>query len=389
MVSRNEPTRAGDAGIAGSMARVLSDVAQARAGQDEKDGIQAWPDGTDDSPLREQEAQDATKQRQRAIEQHRLTWRHLMAEAVAKAFAHADPEALRAALVQVAALAVNWAQAIDRRGGFVPRSMRYGGGERVKLIRDRIPHQWVAQAGPEPVFRQANEAEFGRLLRAKLYEEVGEYLAEADPGELADILEVVYALADAHQLNPTDLEELRSTKRTARGGYHDRMVLQRNDPHLAELPPPPVIRQTVRALLLTADDRLVLFRRTVPNREVYWVTPGGAIEPGDPDPQVALRRELHEELGATVGQLRQVLTVSDFGPQGRRLHTFYLCRVQTMDPHRRTGEEFSDASMGSYDVELVPCDPIALGGLYVRPTELAEYLGQHAAQLPDLMVTGF
>jgi ADP-ribose pyrophosphatase YjhB (NUDIX family)/predicted house-cleaning noncanonical NTP pyrophosphatase (MazG superfamily) len=384
MVSRNEPARAGDAGVAGSMARVLSDLAHARAVQDEATGVQARPDGTGDRPARQPSAQAAATAGRPAADEHRLTWRDLMAEAVGRAFSQTDPEQLRSALVAVGSLAVNWIQAIDRREGFVPQSMRYGGGERVKLVRDRVPHDWDAADGPAPAFRAVDEAEFRRLLRAKLHEEVGRYLAEADPRALADILEVVYALAGGHQVGADDLEKMRQAQLSAHGGYSERMVWPRSDPHLAELPPPPVIRQTVRALLLTAEDNLVLFRRTVPNREVYWITPGGAVEPGDPDPQLALRRELREELGATVGPLLQVLTVSDVGPQGRRRHTFYLCRLQTMDPSRRTGEEFADPSMGRYDVEQVPCDPVALGALYLRPIELAEYLARHAAQLPDL-----
>jgi hypothetical protein len=44
-----------------------------------------------------------------------LDWLHILREEVAEAFAESDPAKLRAELVQVAAVAVNWVEAIDRR----------------------------------------------------------------------------------------------------------------------------------------------------------------------------------------------------------------------------------------------------------------------------------
>ena len=43
--------------------------------------------------------------------------------------------------------------------------------------------------------------------------------------ELADILEVVYALARTQKLRPSDLERLRQRKRHQRGGFEDRIFL--------------------------------------------------------------------------------------------------------------------------------------------------------------------
>lgn len=44
------------------------------------------------------------------------TWRHILQEEVAEAFAELDPAPLREELIQVAAVAVAWIEAIDRRG---------------------------------------------------------------------------------------------------------------------------------------------------------------------------------------------------------------------------------------------------------------------------------
>lgn len=50
-----------------------------------------------------------------AAEHGGLTWRHILAEEMFEALAESDPAKLRAELVQVAAVAVQWVEAIDRR----------------------------------------------------------------------------------------------------------------------------------------------------------------------------------------------------------------------------------------------------------------------------------
>lgn len=64
------------------------------------------------------------------------------------------------------------------------------------------------------------------LLRAKLYEEAGEYASSGDPAELSDVLEVVYALAALHGLTPEELEKQRSEKAAEQGGFTKGAVLR-------------------------------------------------------------------------------------------------------------------------------------------------------------------
>jgi 8-oxo-dGTP pyrophosphatase MutT (NUDIX family) len=57
----------------------------------------------------------------------------------------------------------------------------------------------------------------------------------------------------------------------------------------------PVQRPAVRALLVDERRRTLLFRWETAGH-VWWITPGGGIDPGEDD-ETALRRELHEEVG--------------------------------------------------------------------------------------------
>ncbi len=55
-------------------------------------------------------------------------------------------------------------------------------------------------------------------------------------------------------------------------------------------------RPAARILLVDAHGRVLLFRFVVPGRAPFWVTPGGALDPGESYAEAA-RRELLEEVG--------------------------------------------------------------------------------------------
>lgn len=99
-----------------------------------------------------------------------------------------------------------------------------------KLIRDKIP-QIIRAQGLEPVTYVAGPDEYATRLRDKLTEEVSEFLAsDSDPEELADVLEVVYALAALSGTNQQDLEKLRAAKAEERGGFANRIIWSGNQP---------------------------------------------------------------------------------------------------------------------------------------------------------------
>jgi predicted house-cleaning noncanonical NTP pyrophosphatase (MazG superfamily) len=99
-----------------------------------------------------------------------------------------------------------------------------------KLVRDKIP-QIIRSKGQEPVIKTADTEEYCIRLRDKLREEVEEYLAsDNDREELADILEVLYALARQAGTDKQQLEKLRAAKAEKRGGFADRIIWFCNQP---------------------------------------------------------------------------------------------------------------------------------------------------------------
>jgi predicted house-cleaning noncanonical NTP pyrophosphatase (MazG superfamily) len=206
----------------GALSRVLADITDEREAQDRLWGAQEFPDGS--GPEYAGQADAAKAECAAAAKRGGLTWRHILAEEFFEALAESDPGRLRGELVQTAAVVVQWVQSLDRRHGGLTHRTNEGTGRTEKLVRDRIP-DIIRASGRTPRTRVADPAEYTGLLRAKLSEEVAEYMASGDPSELADILEVVHALAALDGLTPADLERLRAEKATERGGFAGRHVL--------------------------------------------------------------------------------------------------------------------------------------------------------------------
>ena len=97
-----------------------------------------------------------------------------------------------------------------------------------KLVRDRIP-EIIGSRGDRAVTRVLNEAGYRDALLAKLVEEAHEASgagAEELPAELADVLEVLQALAKTLGMSWEQLRALAADKRTRRGGFEGRIFLE-------------------------------------------------------------------------------------------------------------------------------------------------------------------
>ena len=97
-----------------------------------------------------------------------------------------------------------------------------------KLVRDGIP-RIIEAGGGQPVTRVLDQAGYLVALRAKLLEEAEEARSAPDRqlrSELADVLEVLRALAAAHDMSWEDVVAEAARKRDERGGFDERIFLE-------------------------------------------------------------------------------------------------------------------------------------------------------------------
>ena len=101
------------------------------------------------------------------------------------------------------------------------------------------------------------------------------------------------------------------------------------------------LRPAVRGLVID-DDNDILMARLVYPHGVWWVLPGGGIEPGE-DQRAALVRELEEEIGlvgapigAALWRRSHVFNIDSVAPDGRRYEgqqeTVFVVRVARFMP---------------------------------------------------------
>lgn len=97
-----------------------------------------------------------------------------------------------------------------------------------KLVRDKIP-QIIMSDGKIPIIRTLSDEEFLTELDKKLDEEVAEYQADKSLEEMADILEVLFAICEARGYSIDELMKVRDEKRENRGGFKEKIFWAGNE----------------------------------------------------------------------------------------------------------------------------------------------------------------
>ena len=97
-----------------------------------------------------------------------------------------------------------------------------------KLVRDKIP-DIIRRNGGDPKTHVASQDEYRQKLFEKLKEEVEEFLKDQNETELADILEIVYALGKVIGVTPEELQTFRQKRVDERGAFRDGIILEEVD----------------------------------------------------------------------------------------------------------------------------------------------------------------
>ena len=97
-----------------------------------------------------------------------------------------------------------------------------------KLVRDKIPAIMHEDGKEANVYTVSGDEHFDRL-KEKLQEEVAEFIEDEALEELADIIEVIYAICKQRGISWDRLEEFRKLKAEKRGSFDKGRILVLED----------------------------------------------------------------------------------------------------------------------------------------------------------------
>lgn len=146
----------------------------------------------------------------------------------------------------------------------------------------------------------------------------------------------------------------------------------------------PITKSSARAILLDGKD-LVLFKRTRTGQTPYWTTIGGGVEPEDPDVEAALHREVFEEIGGTVHSAQLVHLLTERIPGGLKVQYVFAARLASMNPGRRTGDEFDQPERGEYELVRLPFTAEGVGGIDLMPTSLRGFIAANIEAIRSVL----
>ena len=153
----------------------------------------------------------------------------------------------------------------------------------------------------------------------------------------------------------------------------------------------------VAAALIDARGRVLIAQRP-PGKHLagMWEFPGGKVEPGEA-PAEALRRELLEEIGITIGTPRPLLRLKHTYPYGEVLLDAWVVRRYHGEPRSLDGQALCWCSRASLDAAgLLPADRPIIGALrlperlrvrdtpYYHVREFTEFMGGRVDRIDAL-----
>ena len=93
-----------------------------------------------------------------------------------------------------------------------------------KLVRDKIPEN-INSIGRKCNYKILNNHEYLQELDKKLFEEAHEFIEEHSIEELADLMEVVFAIMKNRNISMEDVENARKIKNSQKGSFNERIYL--------------------------------------------------------------------------------------------------------------------------------------------------------------------
>lgn len=97
-----------------------------------------------------------------------------------------------------------------------------------KLVRDNII-DIMKSKGLNPKYKTLNDKQYLNELNKKLVEETNEYLFDGEVEELADVMEVIYAILKFKKIKLSEFNKLRNDKAKKRGKFNKKLFLESDE----------------------------------------------------------------------------------------------------------------------------------------------------------------
>lgn len=94
-----------------------------------------------------------------------------------------------------------------------------------KLVRDKIPENINSTKGRKCNYKILNDKEYLQELDKKIFEEAHEFIEEHSIEELADLMEVIFAIMKARNISIEEVENVRQAKNNKKGAFGDKIYL--------------------------------------------------------------------------------------------------------------------------------------------------------------------
>jgi len=94
-----------------------------------------------------------------------------------------------------------------------------------KLVRDKIPENINSMEGRKCNYKILNNYDYLKELDNKLFEEAHEFAEEHSIEELADLMEVIFAIMKNNNISIEDVENARKIKNSKKGSFNDKIYL--------------------------------------------------------------------------------------------------------------------------------------------------------------------
>ena len=94
-----------------------------------------------------------------------------------------------------------------------------------KLVRDKIPENINSIEGRKANYKVLNDDEYLQELDKKLFEEAHEFIEEHSIEELANLMEVIFAIMKVENILIEDIEKAREIKNIKKGKFNNKIYL--------------------------------------------------------------------------------------------------------------------------------------------------------------------